>query len=170
MFSLQGKKALVTGATGGLGEAIAKALHAQGANLVISGTKQEKLDALSKDLGSNAHAIACNLADGKAVDANLRAAEAAGANGKLFNIASAKSVSINELFETLKRLTGREDVTAEYLDARVGDVRDSLADLSAASSVLHYTPKVSLEEGLQLTLDWWKTSRFSQAAGTTSSA
>jgi 3-oxoacyl-[acyl-carrier protein] reductase len=68
MFSLQGKRALVTGATGGIGEAIAKALHAQGAHLVISGTKQGKLDALKKELGGNAQAIACNLSDGNAVD------------------------------------------------------------------------------------------------------
>jgi len=69
MFSLSGKKALVTGATGGIGEAIAKALHAQGAHLVISGTKQDKLDALKAELGSNVHAIACNLSDGAQVDA-----------------------------------------------------------------------------------------------------
>ncbi len=69
MFSLTGKKALVTGATGGIGEAIAKALHTQGASLVISGTKQEKLDALKSELGERVHTIACNLSDGAAVDA-----------------------------------------------------------------------------------------------------
>jgi len=96
-----------------------------------------------------------------AVDANLRAAEAPGASGRVFNIANGTSVSINEVLEVLKRLTGRTDVSAEYTEPRVGDVRDSLADLSAASSVLGYAPRVGLEQGLRLTLDWWKTSRFS---------
>jgi UDP-N-acetylglucosamine/UDP-N-acetyl-alpha-D-glucosaminouronate 4-epimerase len=95
-----------------------------------------------------------------AVEANLRAAEASGASGKVFNIANGASVSINEVLDVLKRLTGRTNVSAEYFEPRVGDVRDSLADLSAARSVLGYRPRVGLEEGLRLTLDWWKTSRF----------
>lgn len=69
MFSLDGKKALVTGATGGLGGAIARALHAQGATVTISGTRQEKLDELAGELGERVHAIACDLSDGAAVDA-----------------------------------------------------------------------------------------------------
>jgi UDP-glucose 4-epimerase len=95
------------------------------------------------------------------VEANLRAAEASGASGKVFNIANGKSVSINEVLEVLKRLTGHTNISAEYSEPRVGDVKDSLADLSAAKSVLGYRPSVGLEEGLRLTLDWWKTSRFS---------
>ncbi|KAB2848891.1 MAG: 3-oxoacyl-[acyl-carrier-protein] reductase [Hyphomicrobiaceae bacterium] len=67
MFNLTGKGALVTGATGGIGEAIARALHAQGANVVVSGTKADKLDALVKDLGERAHAFPCNLSDRGAV-------------------------------------------------------------------------------------------------------
>jgi UDP-N-acetylglucosamine/UDP-N-acetyl-alpha-D-glucosaminouronate 4-epimerase len=94
------------------------------------------------------------------VDANLRAAEVPGASGKVFNIANGQSTSVNDVLETLKRLTGRMDITAEYAEARAGDVRDSLADLSAAKSVLGYAPIVGLEEGLRLTLDWWKSSRF----------
>jgi len=97
-----------------------------------------------------------------AVDANLRAAQAAGASGRVFNIANGQSVSINQVLEVLKQLTGRTDVSAEYADPRVGDVRDSLADLSAARSVLGYSPRIGLEEGLRLTLDWWQTSRFSR--------
>ena len=100
-----------------------------------------------------------------AVDANLRAAEAPGASGKIFNIATGKSVSINQLLDTLKRLTGRADVTAEYAEARAGDVRDSLADLHSASTVLNYSPRVGLDEGLRLTLNWWQTSRFSGSRG-----
>src|SRR2546423_10289418 len=96
------------------------------------------------------------------VDANLRAAQAREASGKVFNIANGESVSINGVLETLKKLTGRTEVNAEYAETRPGDVRDSLADLKAAKSVLGYTPAVDLEEGLRLTLDWWKTSRFSK--------
>src|SRR5213075_3109672 len=96
-----------------------------------------------------------------AVSANMLAAEAPRASGKIFNIANGVSTSINELLEILKRLTGRHDVKAQYAEARIGDVKDSLADLQAATSDLGYSPKVGLEEGLRLTLDWWKTSRFS---------
>lgn len=79
MFSLDGKTALVTGATGGIGGAIARALHAQGATVTISGTRQEKLDELKAELGERVHAIACNLGDGEAVDAlPKQAAEAMG--------------------------------------------------------------------------------------------
>jgi nucleoside-diphosphate-sugar epimerase len=99
-----------------------------------------------------------------AVQANLLAAEAPRASGKVFNIANGKSLSINELLETLKRLTGRNNVKAEYAAARIGDVKDSLADLEAAKSDLGYTPAIELEEGLRLTLDWWKVSRFSNDA------
>src|SRR5437588_256770 len=58
MFSLSGKKALVTGATGGIGGAIAKALHQAGAQLAVSGSKQEKLEAVAKELASPSPAIA----------------------------------------------------------------------------------------------------------------
>jgi len=98
-----------------------------------------------------------------AVEANMRAAQAPEASGKVFNIANGKSISINEVLEVLKRLTGRNEMKADYAPKRAGDVRDSLADLKAAKAVLGYQPRVGLEEGLQLTLDWWKTSRFSRA-------
>lgn len=67
MFSLQGKTALVTGATGGIGEAIAAALIAQGAKVAISGTRQEKLDALAGKFGTHAVPIAANLNDAAGV-------------------------------------------------------------------------------------------------------
>src|SRR5256886_15132756 len=60
------------------------------------------------------------------VEANLRAAEAREASGKVLNVANGESVSINEVLETLKKLTGQTDVNPEYFDARPGDVRDSL--------------------------------------------
>ncbi|WP_299471484.1 3-oxoacyl-[acyl-carrier-protein] reductase [uncultured Roseibium sp.] len=75
MFSLDGKNALVTGATGGIGEAIARALHAQGATVSLSGTRAEKLEALAADLGERAFATPANLSDRAAVDALLPAAE-----------------------------------------------------------------------------------------------
>ncbi len=61
MFDLSGKRALVTGASGGIGGAIAKALHGQGAQVVLSGTRTEALEALKAELGANAHAIAADL-------------------------------------------------------------------------------------------------------------
>jgi len=97
-----------------------------------------------------------------AVEANLLAAQAPAASGKVFNVANGKSISINEVLDVLKRLTGKNEIKAEYAPARVCDVKDSLADLEAATEVLGYQPRVSLEEGLQLTLEWWKTSRFSR--------
>ncbi|MES0808350.1 MULTISPECIES: 3-oxoacyl-[acyl-carrier-protein] reductase [unclassified Roseibium] len=75
MFSLEGKNALVTGATGGIGEAIARALHAQGATVSLSGTRAEKLEALAADLGERAFVTPANLSDREAVNALLPAAE-----------------------------------------------------------------------------------------------
>lgn len=63
MFELKGKKALITGATGGLGAEIARALHAQGATVAISGTKKEKLEKLAQDLGDRVYVIPCDLSD-----------------------------------------------------------------------------------------------------------
>ncbi len=77
MFDLTGKVALVTGASGGIGGAIARALHAQGATVVLSGTKVEALDKLAAELGSRAYTVACNLSDIASVEALPKAAEAA---------------------------------------------------------------------------------------------
>ncbi|MBV9990663.1 MAG: 3-oxoacyl-[acyl-carrier-protein] reductase [Alphaproteobacteria bacterium] len=77
MFDLTGKNALVTGASGGIGNAIAKTLHAQGATVVLSGTRAEALEALKAELGDRVHIATCNLADGASVEALPKAAEAA---------------------------------------------------------------------------------------------
>ena len=69
MFDLDGKCALVTGATGGIGGAIAKALHARGATLALSGTRKERLEMLAEELGDRAYVLPCNLSDLEAVDA-----------------------------------------------------------------------------------------------------
>jgi 3-oxoacyl-[acyl-carrier protein] reductase len=67
MFDLTGKGVLVTGATGGIGWAIAEAVHAQGANVAISGTRAERLDELAAKLGSRVHVLPCDLRDRAAV-------------------------------------------------------------------------------------------------------
>ena len=77
MFDLSGKTALVTGASGGIGRAIAEKLHAQGAHVVLSGTRQEALDALAGELGQRVSTSAANLGDAPAVDGLIEAAEAA---------------------------------------------------------------------------------------------
>jgi 3-oxoacyl-[acyl-carrier protein] reductase len=79
MFDLSGMTALVTGASGGIGSAIAKGLAAQGARLAVSGSNEEKLEAFRGGLGGDHVALACNLADGAAVDGLVpRAVEALG--------------------------------------------------------------------------------------------
>ncbi|RDJ24158.1 3-oxoacyl-[acyl-carrier-protein] reductase [Bosea caraganae] len=75
MFDLTGKKALVTGATGGLGGAIARVLHAQGASVALSGTRVEALDALAAELGERVAVTPCNLSDKDSVEALVPAAE-----------------------------------------------------------------------------------------------
>lgn len=77
MFDLTGKTALVTGATGGLGQAIAKGLHAQGAIVGLSGTREAALADLAGSLGERTHVLPCDLADKTAVEALVPAAEAA---------------------------------------------------------------------------------------------
>ena len=75
MFDLTDKTALVTGASGGIGGAIARALHAQGARVVLSGTREDALTALAAELGRGAVVAPCDLADGRAVDSLIAAAE-----------------------------------------------------------------------------------------------
>jgi 3-oxoacyl-[acyl-carrier protein] reductase len=77
MFDLSGKAALVTGASGGIGGAIARALHAQGATVAVSGTRREALDQLAAELKDRVHVLPCNLADKEAVEALVPKAEEA---------------------------------------------------------------------------------------------
>ena len=76
MFDLTGKTALITGATGGIGGAIARALHGQGAQVVLSGTRAEALKVLKADLGGGALILPCDLMNGDSVDGLYAAAEA----------------------------------------------------------------------------------------------
>ncbi len=77
MFDLTGKNALITGASGGIGGEIAKALHAAGATVAISGTRQGPLDELAAELGDRVHVLTCNLSDADAVEALPKQAVAA---------------------------------------------------------------------------------------------
>ena len=77
MFDLTGRTALVTGASGGIGGAIARALHGQGATVAISGTRRESLDGLAAALGDRVHVLPCNLSNSDEVEALVPAAEKA---------------------------------------------------------------------------------------------
>ena len=69
MFDLTGKSALVTGASGGIGGAIARVLHQAGATVALSGTREAPLQELAAALGERAHVLTCNLSDAAAVEA-----------------------------------------------------------------------------------------------------
>ena len=86
MFSLSGKTALITGASGGIGAEIARSLHAQGADVVLHGTRKAKLDELASALGERAHVVTANLSDKDAVEGLFaRATEFTGAVNILVN-------------------------------------------------------------------------------------
>ena len=89
MFNLEGKTALVTGATGGIGGAVARALHAQGATVVLSGTRANVLEELKAELGDRAHYATCNLSDPESVDNLVPAAEEAAGAGLDILVANA---------------------------------------------------------------------------------
>src|SRR5436305_4755334 len=101
MFDLSGMTALVTGGSGGLGSAIAKALAGQGARLAVSGSNVEKLECFREELGSNHVAISCNLSDGAAVDQLVpQALEALG--GKLDILVNNAGVTRDNLLMRMK--------------------------------------------------------------------
>ncbi|HVV92358.1 MAG TPA: 3-oxoacyl-[acyl-carrier-protein] reductase [Hyphomicrobiales bacterium] len=100
MFDLTGKAALVTGASGGIGSAIARALHGQGATVALSGTRREVLEALQAELGERARVLVCDLADGPAVDALPAAAEAA--LGRLDIVVHNAGITRDNLFLRMK--------------------------------------------------------------------
>ncbi|WP_137392525.1 3-oxoacyl-[acyl-carrier-protein] reductase [Rhodoligotrophos defluvii] len=76
MFDLNGKAALITGATGGIGASIARVLHRQGATVLLSGTREERLEAVRAELGDRCHIFACDLGNTAAVEALVPQAEA----------------------------------------------------------------------------------------------
>ena len=100
MFDLGGKTALVTGATGGLGQAIARALHARGATVALSGTRADKLADLAAALGARTHVLPCDLSERSAVEALVPAAEAA--MGSLDILVNNAGVTRDNLFLRMK--------------------------------------------------------------------
>ncbi|HSL66172.1 MAG TPA: SDR family oxidoreductase [Gaiellaceae bacterium] len=86
------------------------------------------------------------------VEANLRAAEAERANGRIFNVAAGSPRSVNQLAETVAGLLGKP-VERRYGDPRPGDLRDSYADIGAAREVLGWEPEVAFEDGLRRTAE-----------------
>ena len=95
-----------------------------------------------------------------AVDANLRAltAPAEQCAGRVFNIACGERHTLNETYKIIAAQLGFAG-TPNFAPNRTGDVRDSLADISAARAALGYTPSVSFEEGLKQTVDWYRAER-----------
>ncbi|MGO9774100.1 MAG: 3-oxoacyl-[acyl-carrier-protein] reductase [Roseiarcus sp.] len=100
MFDLTGKTALVTGASGGIGGAIARALHAQGASVALSGTRREALEALAGELATRVHVTPCDLTDKDAVEALVPAAEAA--MGSLDILVNNAGLTRDNLFVRMK--------------------------------------------------------------------
>src|ERR1044072_5871012 len=99
MFNLTGKNALVTGATGGIGGAIARALHAQGAKVAVSGTRREVLDTLAGELGG-APVLPCDLANKDSVEALIPDAEKA--LGQVDILVANAGITKDNLFVALK--------------------------------------------------------------------
>jgi 3-oxoacyl-[acyl-carrier protein] reductase len=100
MFDLTGRTALVTGATGGIGAAIARALHANGAVVAISGRRREMLDALAGQLGGRVQVFPCDLADKEEVESLLPAAEAA--MGRVDILVNNAGITRDNIFMRLK--------------------------------------------------------------------
>ena len=92
------------------------------------------------------------------VDGVLRACEAPGASGQVINVATGGRISLNELFRTLRQIVGGHggNIEAVHEAARAGDVRDSQADITRARDLLGYQPRVSFEDGLTRTIEWYR--------------
>jgi nucleoside-diphosphate-sugar epimerase len=91
------------------------------------------------------------------VDGVLRACESPRASGEVINVATGGRISLNDLFQAVRRLTG-SSLEPIYAAERAGDVRDSQADITKARELLGYTPGVMLEDGLNRTLEWYRSS------------
>ncbi len=89
------------------------------------------------------------------VHANLLAARAKQTNGEVINIACGQAVTVNEIIAMINKLLGKS-VKPIYTDSRAGDVKHSLADITAAQSLIGFEPIVSFSEGLQLAIDWYR--------------
>ena len=112
MFDLSGKRALITGASGGIGAAIARALHGAGATVGLSGTREEPLQALAAELGERAFVLPCNLSDPAAVEALPKAAIAA--MGGLDILVNNAGITRDQLFMRMS-----DDEWASVLDVNL---------------------------------------------------
>lgn len=92
---------------------------------------------------------------GNVVQANLLAADAPGASGKVFNIANGRAVSLLDLLDVLNRLLGTH-IAPVHEPPRPGDVRESLADIGQARAILGYEPATGFEDGLRLSIDYYR--------------
>ncbi|MDX2305731.1 MAG: SDR family oxidoreductase [Microscillaceae bacterium] len=92
-----------------------------------------------------------------AVQANIKAAfiDKPQAINQVYNVAVGDRTSLNQLFEILRKKVNSE-LQPVYIEPRIGDIRDSLADISKAKELLDYNPKVLIEEGLEITIEWFK--------------
>jgi len=91
-----------------------------------------------------------------AVQANIKALfSEKEVKGKIINIACGDKITVNELLNSIKKVVGN-DIKPIYRDERPGDVRDSLADISLAKSLVDYDPKISLNQGLAITINWFQ--------------
>jgi len=89
------------------------------------------------------------------VDETLRACEAPGASGKIFNGGTGARITLNEVLKLLEKISGKK-IQAKYDPPRTGDIRDSQADIALARTILGYEPRVLFEEGLRRTWEWYK--------------
>jgi 3-oxoacyl-[acyl-carrier protein] reductase len=144
MFDLTGKTALITGATGGIGGAIAHALHAQGAAVAISGTRTDALNAIAGQLGGRVHTLPCNLADAAEVEALVPAAEAA--MGQIDILVNNAGITRDNIFMRMKDEEWEQvlavDLTAAFRLARAavrGMMRRRFGRIIGITSVVGVT-------------------------------
>jgi 3-oxoacyl-[acyl-carrier protein] reductase len=140
MFDLTGRTALVTGATGGIGGAIAQALHAQGATVAISGTRREVLDTLAGKLGDRVHVLPCNLSDAAEVEALVPSAEQA--MGQVDILVANAGITRDNLFVQLRDEVIRVNLTSTFRLTRAATklmMRKRFGRIIAVTSVVGVT-------------------------------
>ncbi|MGB2862418.1 MAG: GDP-mannose 4,6-dehydratase, partial [Sedimentisphaerales bacterium] len=89
------------------------------------------------------------------VDANLLAARAKRTKGEVINIACGQAVTVNEIIDMINKLLGK-NVKPQYTPPRPGDVKHSLADITAAQKLINFKPSVSFQVGLKKAIDWYR--------------
>ncbi|MEJ2242058.1 MAG: LPS biosynthesis protein WbpP, partial [Candidatus Bathyarchaeota archaeon] len=90
------------------------------------------------------------------IDGTVKAAETEGIEKEIFNLGSGRNISVNNLIDLLLKLTNKEDIKPIYSEPKIGDVPDTFADISKAKRILGYNPSVSLKDGIQRFIDWYK--------------